>query len=387
MQLDARLGANPDVDFLPSPFGRIPQQNDTNAMDNNLDLEPLNLPSDSVPPFVISGPCSAEPEPQVMQTANQLAGKGCHIFRAGVWKPRTKPGGFEGNGEKALPWMKEVKETTHMLTAVEVATPEHVELALKYGIDILWIGARTTANPFAVQDIADALRGIDVPVLVKNPVNPDIELWIGALERINRAGIRKLGAIHRGFSSYDNRIYRNAPTWQIPMELHRRIPALPMVCDPSHIGGRRELIAPLCQQAMDLGFDGLIVESHCAPDEAWTDAAQQVTPDVLYYILSLLVVRDEHSSTEGIKQLRRQLDEIDDKMVELLARRMRISREIGRYKREHNMTVFQAGRYREILEKYGVKGSLCGLDPHFVSSIFESIHQESVRQQMEIVNQ
>lgn len=273
-----------------------------------------------------------------------------------------------------------------MLTACEVATPEHVELALKYGIDILWIGARTTANPFAMQDLADSLKGSDVPVLVKNPVNPDIELWIGALERLNGAGVKKLGAIHRGFSSYENKIYRNQPQWQIPMELHRRIPGLPMVCDPSHIGGRRELIAPLCQQAMDLGFDGLIVESHCNPDKAWTDARQQVTPDVLDYILSLLVIRDVHSTTEGIKQLRRHLDEIDDKVVELLARRMSICREIGQYKKEHNMTVFQAARYREILEKYGVKGALCGLDPKFVASIFESIHQESVRQQIEIVN-
>ena len=282
--------------------------------------------------------------------------------------------------------MQEVKEKTHMLTACEVATPEHVELALKYGIDILWIGARTTANPFAMQDIANSLKGSDIPVLVKNPVNPDIELWIGALERLNGAGVKKLGAIHRGFSSYENKIYRNQPQWQIPMELHRRIPGLPMVCDPSHIGGRRELIALLCQQAMDLGFDGLIVESHCNPDKAWTDARQQVTPDVLDYILSLLVIRDVHSTTEGIKQLRRQLDEIDDKVVELLARRMSICREIGQYKKDHNMTVFQAGRYREILEKYGTKGALCGLDPKFVAAIFESIHQESVRQQIDIVN-
>ena len=355
-------------------------------MDDVLELAPLNLPSDNARPFVIAGPCSAESEEQVIETASELASKGCHIFRAGVWKPRTKPGGFEGHGERALSWMQEVKEKTHMLTACEVATPEHVELALKYGIDILWIGARTTANPFAMQDIANSLKGSDIPVLVKNPVNPDIELWIGALERLNGAGVKKLGAIHRGFSSYENKIYRNQPQWQIPMELHRRIPGLPMICDPSHIGGRRELIAPLCQQAMDLGFDGLIVECHCHPDKAWTDARQQVTPDVLDYILSLLVIRDVHSTTEGIKQLRRQLDEIDDKVVELLARRMSICREIGQYKKDHNMTVFQAGRYREILEKYGTKGELCGLDPKFVSDIFESIHQESVRQQIDIIN-
>ena len=222
-----------------------------------------------------------------------------------------------------MPWMQQVKKETGMLTATEVATPEHVELALKYGIDVLWVGARTTANPFAMQALADALKGTDVPVLVKNPTNPDLELWIGALERLNLAGIKRLGAIHRGFSSYDNKIYRNLPTWQIPIELHRRIPDLPIVNDPSHIGGRRELIAPLCQQAMDLGFDGLIVESHCDPDKAWSDAKQQVTPDVLDYILSLLVIRDETVTTEGIVQLRKQIDEIDNSLIELLAKRQK----------------------------------------------------------------
>ena len=233
-----------------------------------LHLQPLRFPSDNERPVVIAGPCSAETEEQVMETAMQLARKGCHMFRAGAWKPCTKPGGFEGNGEKALPWLKQVKEETGMLVATEVATPEHVELALKYGIDILWVGARTTANPFAVQALADTLRGTDVPVLVKNPVNPDLELWIGALERINQAGITRMAAIHRGFSSYDKKIYRNLPMWQIPIELRRRVPNMPIICDPSHIGGRRELIAPLCQQSMDLGFDGLIVEAHCDPDAA-----------------------------------------------------------------------------------------------------------------------
>ncbi len=266
-----------------------------------LELKKLDLPSDNERPIVIAGPCSAETEEQVMTTARQLAEKGCHMFRAGVWKPRTKPGGFEGNGEKALPWMKQVKEETGMLTATEVATPEHVELALKYGIDILWVGARTTANPFAVQALADAMRGIDNPVFVKNPVNPDLELWIGGLERINGAGIKRLAAIHRGFSSYDKKIYRNLPMWQIPIELHRRIPDLPIICDPSHISGRRDLIAPLCQQAMDMGMDGLIVESHCDPEKAWSDAPQQVTPDVLDYILSILVIREEMQTTENIR--------------------------------------------------------------------------------------
>ena len=351
-----------------------------------LDLEKLGLPSDNERPFVIAGPCSAETEEQVMTTARELAMKGCHNFRAGVWKPRTKPGGFEGNGEKALPWMKQVKEETHMLVATEVATPEHVELAMKYDIDILWVGARTTANPFAVQALADALKGVDVPVFVKNPVNPDIELWIGALQRINQAGVKRMGAIHRGFSSYEQKIYRNAPMWQIPIELHRRIPELPIICDPSHIGGRRELIAPLCQQSMDLGFDGLIVESHCDPDKAWSDAKQQVTPEVLDYILSLLVIRDEHTTTEGLTSLRKQIDELDNQIMDILAKRMRVCREIGHYKKEHNMTVLQAARYTEILSKRGVQGSLCGMGPDFVAKVFESIHEERVRQQIEIIN-
>ena len=351
-----------------------------------LNLQPLNLPSDNVRPFVIAGPCSAETEEQVMTTAKQLAGKGCHMFRAGVLKPRTKPGSFEGHGEKALPWMKRVKEETNMLVATEVATPEHVELALKYGIDVLWIGARTTANPFAVQLLADALRGIDVPVLVKNPVNADLELWIGALERINGAGITRLAAVHRGFTSYEKKLYRNAPMWQIPIELHRRIPALPICCDPSHIGGRRDLIAPLCQQAMDLGFDGLLVESHCSPDDAWSDAEQQVTPDILDYILSMLVIREKVDLTEDLASLRKKIDEVDNDLIELLARRMRISRKMGEYKKEKGMTIVQPKRYTEILDKRGAQGSLLGIAPECVKNIFEHIHEESVRQQMEIIN-
>ena len=237
-----------------------------------------------------------------------------------------------------------------------------------------------------MQELADSLVGVDVPVFVKNPVNPDLELWIGAMERINRAGVKRMAAIHRGFSSYDKKIYRNLPMWQIPIELHRRIPNLPIICDPSHIGGRRELIAPLCQQAMDLGFEGLIVESHCQPDDAWSDAKQQVTPDVLDYILSLLVVRDDTVTTEGIQALRKQIDEFDNELMNLLAKRMRVCREIGQYKKEHNMTVLQASRYNEILEKRGAQGSLCGLSADSVARIFEEIHEESVRQQLEIIN-
>lgn len=352
-----------------------------------LNIEKLGLNGlEEVRPIVISGPCSAESEEQVMNTARQLAKKGVKIFRAGVWKPRTKPGGFEGHGEPALPWMKRVKEETGMLITTEVATPKHVEAALEAGMDMLWIGARTTANPFAIQELADSLRGVDIPVLVKNPVNPDIELWIGALLRINGAGIKRLGAIHRGFSSIDQKIYRNTPLWHIPIELHRRYPTLPIICDPSHIGGRRELVASLCQQAMDMGFEGLIVESHCCPDSAWSDAKQQVTPDVLDFILDRLVVRNNQEFTESLGGLRKQIDEMDDQLLNLLTKRMRVSREIALYKKDHNMGVVQTARYNEILDKRCAQGSLCGMSPEFVRRIYESIHEESVRQQMEIIN-
>ena len=356
-------------------------------MEMELELKPLALPQDNERLTVIAGPCSAETEEQVITTARQLAGRGCHIFRAGVWKPRTKPGGFEGNGVAALPWLQRVKEETHMMVATEVATPEHVELALKYGVDVFWIGARTSANPFAMQAIADSMKGIDVPVLVKNPVNPDLELWIGAMERLNQAGIKRIAAIHRGFSSYDKKIYRNLPMWQIPIELRRRVPDLPLFCDPSHIGGKRELVAPLCQQAMDLGMNGLIVECHCDPDKAWSDAKQQVTPDILAYILSLLVLRDEKVTTEGSSLMRQQIDELDNQLMELLAKRMKVCREIGEYKKEHNMTVLQTSRYNEILNKRGAQGSLWGMAPDFIKTVFEAVHEESVRQQMDIINQ
>ena len=352
-----------------------------------LELKPLALPGIAKErPTIIAGPCSAETEEQVISTAQLLAKQGTKIFRAGIWKPRTKPGGFEGIGVDGLAWLKRVKEETGMLVSTEVATAKHVYECLKAGIDILWIGARTTANPFAVQEIADALKGVDVPVLVKNPVNPDLELWIGALERINGAGLKRLGAIHRGFSSYDKKIYRNLPQWHIPIELRRRIPELPIFCDPSHIGGKRELVAPLCQQAMDLGFDGLIVESHCNPDAAWSDASQQVTPDVLNYILDLLVIREGKQTTESLGGLRNQIDDCDNQLIEVLSKRMRICREIGTYKKEHGMTILQTGRYNEILDKRGAQGALCGMGSEFIKKVFEAIHEESVRQQMEIIN-
>lgn len=353
-----------------------------------LELSPLNLPGIDLNkrPVIISGPCSAETEEQVMNTATQLVGKGIKIFRAGIWKPRTKPGGFEGVGAVGLPWMQRVQKELGMLITTEVATPKHVEAALNANMDILWIGARTVANPFAMQELADSLRGVDVPVLVKNPVNPDLELWMGGLERINGAGIKRLGVIHRGFSSYDKRLYRNIPMWHIPIELRRRVPNIPIFGDPSHIGGARELIAPLCQQAMDLGFNGLIVESHCNPDCAWSDAKQQVTPDVLDFILDKLVIRNIAQTTESLEAMRRQIDEIDNSLIEQLAKRMRISREIGQYKKEHNMTVVQTGRYTEILDKRGAQGVLCGMSGDFMKCVFEAIHEESVRQQIDIMN-
>lgn len=353
-----------------------------------MNFESILLPGiDARRPLVISGPCSAESEEQVMTTGRALAAKGIKIFRAGIWKPRTKPGGFEGVGVIGLPWLQRLKQETGMYTAVEVATKAHVDAALAFGVDILWIGARTTANPFAMQEIADALKGHDVPVLVKNPVNPDIELWIGGIERIYGAGIRRIGVIHRGFSSADKKIYRNLPQWHLPIELRRRYPNLPIICDPSHIGGRRDLIQPLSQQAMDLGFDGLIIESHCNPDAAWSDAKQQVTPDVLSDILSSLVIRDTVKHTEDLSDLRRQIDEIDEQILEIMAKRMRVSCEIAQYKKENDVQVLQAGRYDEILTKRSQDGVSMGMSEEFVKEVFEAIHAESVRKQLNIINQ
>jgi chorismate mutase len=353
-----------------------------------MQFESILLPGiEAKRPIVIAGPCSAESEEQVMSTGRALAAQGIKIFRAGIWKPRTKPGGFEGVGVIGLPWLQRLKAETGMYTAVEVATKAHVDAALAFGVDILWIGARTTANPFAMQEIADALKGHDVPVLIKNPVNPDLELWIGGIERIYGAGIRRIGVIHRGFSSYDKKIYRNLPSWHIPIELHRRLPGLPIICDPSHIGGKRELIAPLAQQAMDLGFDGLIIESHCDPDCAWSDAKQQVTPETLQVILETLVIRDKMCTTESLVSLRHQIDQIDDDILSILAKRMRISVEIAQYKKEHDMSVLQAGRYDEILTNRTKQGVEMGMSEDFIKTVFEAIHAESVRRQMELINQ
>ena len=353
------------------------------------DLKPILPEGIGMPhPLIIAGPCSAETEEQVMNTARELARNGIKIFRAGIWKPRTKPGGFEGIGVEGLEWLKRVKAETGMLTATEVATRQHVEAALNAGVDILWIGARTSANPFAMQEIADSLAAakIDIPVLIKNPVNPDLELWIGALQRIYNAGIRRLGAIHRGFSSYGKHLYRNLPQWHIPIELRRRMPNLPIICDPSHIGGKRELVAPLSQQALDMGFDGLIIESHCEPDCAWSDKAQQVTPDVLNFILNTLVLRDSTVTTESLTLLRQQIDELDNELLEVLNKRMRVSREIGQYKKEHRMPVLQIGRHDHIMQTRAKLAEEMGMSGEFMKTVLAAIHEESVRQQIEVFN-
>ena len=356
------------------------------------DIQPITLPGIAPRrPLVIAGPCSAETEEQVLDTARSLAAEGIRICRAGLWKPRTKPGGFEGVGEAGIAWLQRVKRETGMYTSTEVATREHVATALKGGVDLLWIGARTAANPFAMQEIADALRGTDVPVLVKNPVSPDLELWIGAIERIYNAGIRRIGAIHRGFTSIDKSLYRNHPMWAIPIELHRRLPRLPIFCDPSHIGGKRELIAPLSQQAMDLGFDGLIIESHICPEIALSDAAQQVTPTSLREILGKLIIRDIDSENieykENIDELRAQIDDIDNDILELLTRRMKVSDEIGKYKKQNNITILQPGRWDKILEKVFVKGAETGLDNEFLEKVFKAIHQASIDRQTKVMNE
>lgn len=354
------------------------------------DLLPLNLPGvGDGSMLLIAGPCSAETQEQVMSTARELAHYGVKMFRAGIWKPRTKPGGFEGIGVPGLEWLKLVKEETGMLTATEVATRQHIEEAVKAGVDLLWVGARTSANPFAMQEIADAIRDCDAtdkPVLVKNPVNPDLELWVGAMQRLYNAGIRRLGAIHRGFSTYGQHLYRNMPEWHIPIELRLRYPNLPIIVDPSHIGGKRELIAPLSQQALDMGFNGLIVESHCAPDQAWSDAPQQVTPEILNFIINTLVVRATKQTTENLTLLRQKIDQLDNDLLEVLSKRLAVCREIGQYKKEHRMPVVQPNRYNDIMHQRIGNAAQMGLGEDFLRSVLLAIHEESVRQQIEVLN-
>lgn len=339
-------------------------------------------------PMIIAGPCSAETEEQVLETASALAANGIRIMRAGVWKPRTKPGGFEGVGVEALSWLQKAKELTGMLMTTEVATKAHVEAAIESGIDMLWIGARTSANPFAMQEIADAIAatGKDIPVLVKNPVNPDLELWIGALERLYSVGLRRIGAIHRGFSAYGKHLYRNMPQWHIPIELRRRVPGLPIINDPSHIGGKRELIASISQQALDMGFDGLIIESHCDPDQAWSDKSQQITPEVLDFILKTLVLREQTVSTENLELLRKQIDNLDNELLEVLNKRMRVASEIGQFKKEHRMSVVQSGRYDDLMNTRVKLAVEMGMSAEFMRKVLAAIHEESVRKQVEIVN-
>lgn len=342
-------------------------------------------------PAVISGPCSAETEKQVLETAHLLKNKGVRIYRAGIWKPRTRPGNFEGVGTVGLQWLKKVKAETGLLTTTEVANREHVFECLKAGIDILWIGARTTSNPFMVQEIADALRGTDVPVLIKNPINPDLELWIGAVERIAEAGIDKIGVIHRGFSSLSKSIYRNDPVWQIPIEMRRRFPHISMFCDPSHISGNRTLIEKVSQKAMDLNFDGLMIESHPTPDKALSDAKQQITPTRLDEILNSLIIRHRHSHdaklTETLEELRANIDELDNRLLETLEARMEISQKIGEVKKQNNMTILQAKRWDAILKTAIEKGEKKGLSEKFVASFFKAVHLESINIQTKVFNQ
>jgi chorismate mutase len=342
-------------------------------------------------PFLISGPCSAETEEQVMETARQIAKiDQISVFRAGIWKPRTRPNAFEGVGVDGLKWLRRVKEETGLLVGTEVANEKHVYEALKYGVDMLWIGARTSVNPFTVQEISDALNGVDVMVLVKNPINPDIELWIGAIERIARAGITRLGAIHRGFSSYEKTMYRNQPNWQLPIELRRRIPEIPIICDPSHIGGARQYLFEISQKAMDLNFDGLMIESHIDPANALSDAAQQLTPNDLKELLSRLIMRNPSPSDpkllDVLGELRQQIDVYDDHLLDLMEKRMKVAETIGRYKKENNITILQSLRWDEIIKKAIAKGKEKGLSAELIDSMFKAIHQESINHQMKIMN-
>ena len=352
----------------------------SSEMNHLTPLFPGVFPDDR--PIIIAGPCSAETEEQTLCTAQALAQSGIRVFRAGVWKPRTKPGAFEGVGAKALEWLVKVRENTGRAVACEVATAEHTRLALEAGIDALWLGARTSANPFAVQEIADTLKGSDVAVMVKNPVSPDLELWIGALQRIYNAGIRRIAAVHRGFPSYGAHVYRNQPQWNIPIELRLRYPHLPVIVDPSHIGGRRSLIAPLSQQALDMGFAGLMIESHCAPDEALSDSAQQLTPHALSSMLQSLEVRPRREETDTLESLRRQIDDIDAELLDVLARRMEISRVIGKYKSEHRLPVVQPARYNDVISDRVAQGIALGMDERFLRTLLLAIHDESVRQQL-----
>lgn len=342
-------------------------------------------------PLIISGPCSAETEEQVMETARQLAATGkVDVLRAGIWKPRTRPGSFEGIGTKGLPWMQQAKKETGLPTAVEVATAKQVEDALHFDVDVLWVGARTTVNPFSVQEIADALRGVDVPVLIKNPINPDLELWLGAVERIAKAGIKSIGLIHRGFSSYGNTEYRNAPMWHLAIEMKRRYPEMMIINDPSHICGRRDILLDVAQKAIDLDFDGLMIESHIDPDNAWSDAKQQVTPDRLAELLNTIIWRKEDINSEAyhaaLEKFRQQINHLDDELMQILGQRMKIAEKIGEFKKNNNITILQTNRWNEILERATSKGDKLGLSKEFITKYFDAVHMESINHQNKIMN-
>ncbi|MCX6271094.1 MAG: bifunctional 3-deoxy-7-phosphoheptulonate synthase/chorismate mutase type II [Bacteroidetes bacterium] len=357
----------------------------------SLDIIPIKdwLTGDDLP-LVISGPCSAETEEQVLSTAREVAGiPHVKVFRAGLWKPRTRPGGFQGVGERGLEWMKSAGQETGLLTTVEVANPGHIEKALKYGIDILWIGARTVVNPFSIQEICDVLKGVDIPVMVKNPVNPDIRLWIGALERLNQSGINKLIAVHRGFFYYQRENYRNSPMWEIPIELKRLFPNLPVICDPSHICGKRENIHLVAQKAMDMDMAGLMIETHIRPQQALTDAAQQISPAELRFLIDHLVIRKANgneSYRSHLEELRKEIDKVDYALLNVLMQRMRIVDDIGRYKKENNITILQIKRWQTIIKDRLENGLQLGLSEDFLMGLLELIHRESIQRQMDIMN-
>ena len=342
-------------------------------------------------PLIISGPCSAETEEQVLETATRLAKTGkVDMLRAGIWKPRTRPGSFEGIGTKGLPWMQQAKKLTGLPVTVEVATAKQVEDALTFEVDVLWIGARTTVNPFSVQEVADALRGADVPVLIKNPINPDLELWTGAVERVAKAGIKQIGLIHRGFSSYGNTEYRNAPMWHLAIEMKRRNPELLMINDPSHISGRRDILLDVAQKAIDLDMDGLIIESHIDPDKAWSDAKQQVTPERLAEMLGQITWRKEDINSEeyhaALEKLRQQINHLDDELMQILGQRMKVAEKIGEYKKNNNITILQTNRWNEILERAFKKGEKLNLSKEFITKYFDAVHMESINHQNKIMN-
>jgi chorismate mutase len=358
----------------------------------NLNIQPLNTwITATKEPLLIAGPCSAETEDQLVATAHLLKATGrVTALRAGIWKPRTRPGEFEGIGSIGLEWLKRAKAETGLPTAVEVATAKHVEEALAAGVDILWVGARSTANPFTVQEIADALKGVDIPVMVKNPVNPDISLWIGALERINNAGITKLAAIHRGFSSYEKSAFRNEPMWDIAIHMKTLAPHLPIICDPSHISGNRDLIGYVSQKALDLDMQGLMIESHIDPSVAWTDAKQQVTPAALSELIDHLTLRKPETSNEQVNdklsELRNNIDKIDDLLIQKISERMKIAEQIGNYKKDNNITILQVNRWDEILNKRINYGKALNLHADFTEKLLELLHTESIRRQTEVMN-